>query len=273
MPKIQIDKDTELFYTDYGSGLPVILIHGWPLSHKAWEPQTAALTEAGFRVIAYDRRGFGDSSAPWDGYDYDTFAADLNAIITTLKLEKAALVGFSMGGGEVVRYLSRYGSGKVRKAILVASIIPLVKQKEDNPEGVPQKALDEILDALKTDRVAFLTGFSKNFYNYSEAKKTVSKEQLDYDWSIAAHASPRATVEAAKAWMDTDFRREAAKIDVPTLIIHGDSDHTVPIKTSADQAANLIPGNIYKIYKGAPHGLNATHKEQLNKDLIDFLKE
>jgi len=273
MPRISTDKDTELFYVDYGTGQPVILIHGWPLSHKAWESQIAALVEAGFRVIAYDRRGFGNSSAPFESYDYDALASDLNELITQLNLVNVSLVGFSMGGGEVVRYLTKYGDGRVSKAVLIASIIPLVKQKEDNPEGVPQKMLDEILAALQNDRVAFLTGFSKNFYNYTEKNKTVSQEQLDYDWSIAAHASPRATIEAAKAWMDTDFREEAKKINVPTLIIHGDSDNTVPIKTSADQAAELIPDNTYKIYKDGPHGLGVTHKDQLNKDLIAFLKK
>ncbi len=273
MPRISTDKDTELFYVDYGTGHPVILIHGWPLSHKAWESQIAALVDAGFRVVAYDRRGFGSSSAPFESYDYDALASDLNEIITQLNLVNVSLVGFSMGGGEVVRYLTNYGDGRISKAVLIASIIPLVKQKEDNPDGVPQKMLDEILTALRNDRIGFLTGFSKNFYNYTEQNKTVSQEQLDYDWSIAAHASPRATIGAAKAWMDTDFREEAKNISVPTLIIHGDSDNTVPIKTSADQAARLIPGNTCKIYKDGAHGLNVTHKDQLNKDLIEFLEQ
>jgi non-heme chloroperoxidase len=272
MPKIKIDSKDELFYVDYGTGRPIVLIHGWPLSHKAWESQIASLVEAGFRVIAYDRRGFGRSSAPWDGYDYDTFAADLNELITQLNLTDVSLVGFSMGGGEVVRYLTRYGSSKIQSAVLIASIIPLVKQKDDNPEGVPQNVLDDILASLEKDRPAFLTGFGKNFYNYSEKEKSVSSEQLHYDWSIAVHASPRATIGAAKAWMDTDFREEAKKIDVPTLIIHGDSDNTVPIATSAEQAAKLIPNNTFKIYKNGSHGLNATHKDQLNADLIAFFK-
>lgn len=273
MPKIAASDNTELFYVDYGSGKPVVLIHGWPLSHKAWEPQIPALVDAGFRVIALDRRGFGNSSASWEGYDYNTFASDLNELITQLNLSGVALVGFSMGGGEVVRYLTNYGSGRVDKAVLIASIIPVLKQHDDNPEGVPQDVLDGILEALQTDRAAFLSGFHQNFYNYSEKDETVSKEHLQYDWSIAVHASPRATIGAAKAWMDTDFRDEAKKIDVPTLIIHGDSDNIVPIKTSADQAAKLIPDNAYKIYKNGSHGLNATHKDQLNQDLIEFLKK
>jgi len=271
MPKLNVAKDVDIFYVDYGTGRPVVLIHGWPLSHKAWESQIAALVDAGFRVIAYDRRGFGKSSAPGEGYDYDTFASDLNQIMTQLDLREAGLVGFSMGGGEVVRYLSTYGSDRVRKAVLVASIIPLVAQKDDNPNGVPQNVFDDILRALKTNRPAFLTGFGKNFYNYSEDKQTVTPEQLHYDWSIAVHASPIATIGAAKAWMDTDFREESKNIKVPTLIIHGDSDNTVPIATSADQAAKIIPNNEYKIYKDGAHGLNVTHADQLNKDLIAFL--
>lgn len=273
MPNISLEKGGELFYVDYGTGRPVILIHGWPLSHKAWEPQITALVNAGFRVIAYDRRGFGNSFAPWDGYNYDTFASDLNEIITQLELKDVSLVGFSMGGGEVVRYLTNYGSNKIHKVAIVASIIPVIKQKDDNPDGVPQEAFDEILGELESNRPAFLTGFTKNFYNYSEKDKSVSEEQLQYDWSIAVHASPNATIGAAKAWMDTDFRKEAEKIDVPTLIVHGDSDNTVPIKTSAEQAAKLIPDNKLKVYKNGSHGLNVTHKDQLNKDLIEFFKK
>ncbi|GAA4430930.1 alpha/beta hydrolase [Ravibacter arvi] len=272
MAKIILKNDIEIFYTDLGHGKPVILIHGWPLSHKAWEPQVAALTEAGFRVIAYDRRGFGKSSAPSEDYDYDSFAADLNELINRLDLSDVTLVGFSMGGGEVVRYLTRYGNKRIAKAALVASIIPSIKQTDVNPEGVPQKVLDDIIASIKKDRPAFLTGFGKNFYNYSEQAKSVSPEQLHYDWSIAVNASPLATIGAAKAWMDTDFTEEAKKIGVPTLIIHGDADQTVPIQTSGDKAAKLIPGSIYKVYKNAPHGLNITHRDQLNTDLIEFLK-
>ena len=272
MPKIAIAEDSELFYTDQGSGRPIILIHGWPLSHKAWESQISTLVNAGFRVIAYDRRGFGQSGAHWKAFDYDALADDLNELITQLNLSGVCLVGFSMGGGEVVRYLSRYGSSKIYKAALVASIIPLVKQKPDNPDGVPQSVFDEILDSLENNRPAFLTGFLKNFYNYTPENKSVSEEQLQYDWTIAVHASPAATIDAAKAWMDTDFREEAKKIDVPVLIVHGDSDNTVPIKTSAEQAASLISNSTLKVYEKGSHGLNLTHKNQLNQDLIEFFK-
>ena len=272
MPKLTVSEGVKLNYVDYGTGRPVILIHGWPLSHKAWEAQIATLVEEGFRVIAYDRRGFGDSCSPWDGYEYDTFADDLHALITQLSLKDVTLVGFSMGGGEVVRYLSRHGSKNVKSAALVASIVPLVKKKADNPAGVPQEALDGIQKEIIENRPAFLKQFVQNFYNYTAKKETVSAEQIQYDWSVAVHASPRATLLAAQAWMDTDFREEAKKIDVPTLIIHGDADQLVPIETAGNQAAELIPGNTYKVYKDGPHGLNLTHKEQFNKDLVAFLK-
>lgn len=263
----------DIFYEDYGEGQPVILIHGWPLSRKSWEHQVWKIVEAGYRCISYDRRGFGISSFPWNGYDYSSLASDLNEIIKQLELEDAIIVGFSMGGGEVVRYCTDYGTDKIAKAALISSIIPLVKQKEDNPTGVPEKDLLGIKDALENDRVGFLKEFSKGFYNYDENKDKVSQAQLDYDFIVASHASPRGTIEAAKAWMHTDFRDELKNVDVPTLIIHGDADNTVPIETSAKQAAEGISNNTFHIIKDAPHGLNITHKEELNNLLIKFLDE
>lgn len=267
-------EQVDIFYEDYGTGQPVILIHGWPLSRKSWEQQVWKIVEEGFRCISYDRRGFGTSSAPWDGYDYSALASDLNAIIEDLKLKDAIIVGFSMGGGEVVRYLTDYGSGKIAKAALISSIIPLVEQKADNPDGVPEKDLKGIIDALQKDRVGFLKGFSKGFYNYKENKEDkVSEAQLDYDFTITSFASPRATIQTALAWMHTDFRPELKNVDVPTLIVHGDADGTVPIETTANQAAKGIKDNTFEIIKGAPHGLNVTHTEELNKILISFLKK
>ncbi len=265
-------ENVKIHYQDCGSGQPVILIHGWPLSHRAWESQTSEIVDAGFRCISYDRRGFGISSSPWDGYDYSSLASDLNELITQLKLDKVILVGFSMGGGEVVRYFTDYGDSKVSKAVLISSIIPLVKQRADNPDGVPEKDLKDIMNALNTDRVGFLKGFHKNFYNYNDNKDKVSKAQLDYDWTIASYASPRATMEAAKAWAETDFRPELKNVTVPTLIVHGDADKIVPIKSAGDQAAKGIKNNTYKIIKNGPHGLNVTHTAELNKILISFLK-
>ncbi|MEO6348620.1 MAG: alpha/beta hydrolase [Aquaticitalea sp.] len=265
-------QSVDLYYQDYGSGQPVILIHGWPLSHRAWESQVTDIVEAGFRCISYDRRGFGVSSAPWESYDYSALASDLNELITQLKLKDAIIVGFSMGGGEVVRYFTDYGGKNIKKAALISSIIPLVKKKSDNPDGVPEKDLNGIMDALKTDRVGFLKDFHKNFYNYDKNKEKVSKAQLQYDWTIASYASPHATIETAKGWAGTDFRPELKNVTVPTLIVHGDADNIVPIKTAGDQAAKGIKNNTYKVIKGAPHGLNVTHTKELNKILISFLK-
>ena len=275
MPRI-INKSTTpevgIHYVDYGAGDPIVLIHGWPLSHKAWEKQTSALVAAGFRVIAYDRRGFGQSDAPWESYDYDTLASDLNALITQLDLQRVNLVGFSMGGGEVVRYLTRYGADRINKVALVASIIPLVKQKPDNADGVPDSALQGILDALQHDRLGFLANFHPAFYNVKEDHQPVNQQQLAYDFSISSHAAPHATIGAAKAWMDTDFRPECEKLQVPALIIHGLADETVPIATSAKQAATLIPNSQLVVYDDAPHGLNITHAKRLNEDLVAFFK-
>ena len=262
----------ELFYQDYGQGKPVILIHGWPLSHQSWEGQIRILVEEGFRVIAYDRRGFGRSSQPWGDYDYTTLAGDLRQLILHLDLKDVTLVGFSMGGGEVVRYFTEFGADRISKAALIASIIPLVAQKDDNPSGVPQKALDEILDALKTDRLGFLKEFHKNFYNFKKNAEGVSEANLEFDFSVASHASPIATIKAAEAWAGTDFREELENVVVPTLIVHGDEDNIVPFKTSAEQAAKGIADNKYHLIEGAPHGLNLTHGDQLSKLLLDFLR-
>lgn len=267
------EESVDIYYEDYGEGEPVILIHGWPLSRRSWEQQVWKIVESGFRCISYDRRGFGVSSAPWNHYDYSTLASDLHEIIEQLKLENCIICGFSMGGGEVIRYFTDYKSDKIAKAVLISSIIPLVKQKEDNPSGVPAQNLEGILDALENDRVGFLQNFHKGFYNFEDNKDKVSEAQLHYDWSIASHASPRATIETAKAWMHTDFRTELPNVDKPTLIIHGDADQTVPIETSADQAARGILNNRYEIIKGAPHGLNVTHAKELNELLIAFFKE
>lgn len=270
---IQRGENVYLNYQDYGQGQPVILIHGWPLSHKMWENQVQAIVDAGFRCIAYDRRGFGDSDRPWLNYDYTALARDLHALIEQLDLWDCVLVGFSMGGGEVVRYLSMFGDERVDKAVLISSIIPMVKKTDDNPDGVPEKKLNEIMEALQTKRVTFLAEFSKQFYNYSDNKDKVSRELLRYDWTITAAASPRATIETAKAWANTDFRSELRNVNVPTLIVHGDADQIVPIETSSDQASKEIRQNKYIKLKGAPHGLFLTHKEELNIALLSFLRQ
>ena len=269
----QAAETVDIHYQDYGTGQPVILIHGWPLSHRAWEGQVPAIVEAGFRCITYDRRGFGISSAPWEAYDYSALASDLDELITQLDLTDCIIVGFSMGGGEVVRYCTDYGVNRIAKAALISSIIPLVKQKGDNPDGVPEDALQEIMQALQTDRVGFLEGFHKNFYNYDKNQDKVSEAHLHYDWTIAAYASPRATVQAAKAWAETDFRPELKNVTVPTLIVHGDDDQVVPIETAGKQAAEGIADNQFEVIAGGPHGLNVTHRQQLNELLLAFLRK
>lgn len=267
----QSSKELHLFYEDMGSGSPVILIHGWPLSHEMWEYQCAFLVNNGYRVISYDRRGFGKSGHTGDAYDYDTLASDLNDLITELNPSSVALVGFSMGGGEVVRYLSKYGSEKISKIALVSSIIPYMLKTDDNPDGVPQEKFNEFETNLKQDRPAFLETFGKQFYGVNLVSHPVSSAFLQWTQTLALIASPKATLEAMRAFAYTDFRSELASITVPTLIIHGDSDKTVPIETSAYAAAKGIPNAKLIVYEGAPHGLFATEMETLNQDLLTFI--
>ena len=267
----QDDQNVQLYYEDLGSGQPIILIHGWPLSGKSWEMQIPVLLNLGYRVISYDRKGFGKSSPSLDGYDYDGLAKDLHEIITQLELKNVILFGFSMGGGEVVRYITNYGTENIDKVALISSIIPIVKQKDDNPDGVPQEKLDEIMNALKTDRITFLESFHKDFYNVGLLSKTVSQKQLDYDWAIASFANPIATIKCAESWANTDFRPELKNVTVKTLIVHGDSDNIVLIDTAGKQAAQGIVNNDFMIIEGAPHGLNVTHGEELNGIISRFL--
>jgi non-heme chloroperoxidase len=268
---LEVSPKVRLHVKDYGSGKPVILIHGWPLSGDMWEYQVNHLVESGFRVIAYDRRGFGKSSQPWDGYDYDTLTDDLKEIIEQLKLEHITLVGFSMGGGEVIRYFSRYGGAKVTKAVLISSVAPFLMQTDDNPHGVPKKIFEEITTAIKDDRIGFLEDFGKKFFGVTALHHPVSSPLLNYYSMVASMASPRATLQCANAFSTTDFRAEMTYINVPTLIIHGDADKTVPIESSSDITAKLISANEYKVYEGAPHGLFYTEKEKLNEDLVKFI--
>ncbi|WP_025763643.1 alpha/beta fold hydrolase [Dyadobacter tibetensis] len=274
--KIKIKTDQgkiKLHYVELGVGQPIVFIHGWPLSHKMWEPQLQFFADHGFRSIAYDRRGFGDSEAPKEGYDYTLLAEDLHQILVTLDLKNVILCGFSMGGGEVVRYLTRYGAERIDKVILMGSIIPLVKRKPDNPAGVAEEDLAGIIDSLKNNRIPFLKEFGKGFLNYDSHKGTVPEALLDYNFSIAAHASPIATIQCAEAWAHTDFRSELMNVTVPTLIIHGDADAIVPIATSGDQAATGIKNNRYVVIKGGSHGLNITHRDEVNTAMLDFLRQ
>ena len=261
----------ELFYEDWGTGNPVVFIHGWPLDHQMWEYQTRVLPAMGLRCIVYDRRGFGKSDKPWSGYDYDTFADDLKAVLDHLDLENVTLVGFSMGGGEVVRYFSRHGGKRVSKIVLLASIAPFTLKTEDNPDGVPKEVFDGIITALEKDRADFLTGLLKVFYGVNENSQPVSQSMLNWNLALGMQASPKATIDCVRAFGETDFRSEMGSINVPALVIHGDADNIVPIKPTGEHAAQLIPNAIYKIYKGAPHGLLVTEKDQFNADLVEFI--
>ena len=271
MTTITTDDGTELYVNDWGHGRPVVLIHGWPLDADMWSGQASFLALHGFRVIAYDRRGFGRSSQPWDGYTYDTLADDLAAIIDQLALSDVTLVGFSMGGGEVARYLSRHGSGKVAKAVLVSAVTPYLLKTSDNPTGVDQGVFDKILAGIEEDRPHFFAGFGADFYGNSLLRKRVSAEMLQWMLQIAMMASHRATIECAKAFAMTDFRPDMAAFTMPTLIIHGTADATVPIDSSGRVAARMIAGSKLIEYDDEPHGLNVTAKDRLNADLLAFI--
>jgi non-heme chloroperoxidase len=275
MPYIAVGKensgDIELYYEDHGTGKPVVLIHGWPLSGRSWEKQVAVLLDAGYRVITYDRRGFGDSSKPASGYDYDTFAADLDTLMTRLDLRDAALVGFSMGGGEVARYLGANGSTRVSKAVFIAAVPPMLLKTPDNPGGVDGGVFEGIKKAIAADRPAFLSKFLSDFYNVDVlGGKRVSDELVRLSWTIAAGASPKGTLDCVSAW-GTDFRKDLARIDVPTLVIHGDADRIVPIAVSGARTREAVKGARLVTVEGGPHGLTWTHAEQVNRDLLDFL--
>ena len=268
---IETATNVKIHIKDYGQGKPVILIHGWPLSNEMWEYQIENLVTNNFRVIAYDRRGFGKSSQPWNGYDYDTLTDDLQQIIEQLKLENATLVGFSMGGGEVVRYLSRYSGKGVSKIILVSSITPFRLKTEENPDGKSMEEGKKTADAIKDDRIGFLNDFGKNFFGISLVSKPLSTPLLEYYRMLCSVASPHATLECAKSFSTTDFRQEMINIDIPTLIIHGDNDKIVPIESSSEKSAKLIRNSKFIVYEDAPHGLFYTHKERLNADIVEFI--
>ena len=275
MGSITIGKENsssiDLHYEDHGAGRPVVLIHGYPLSGRSWEKQTTALLQAGFRVITYDRRGFGQSSQPATGYDYDTFAADLNQVLTQLDLSVVALVGFSMGGGEVARYLGTYGSARVRQAAFLSSIPPFLLKRADNPAGVDGSAFEGIQAAIAKDRLAFLTGFFRDFYNLDLLLgKRISDEVVRDSWNVASGASPVATYACVPTWL-TDFRADLPKIDVPTLVLHGDDDRIVPITVSALRTHDAVQGSKLVVVEGAPHGLLWTYGEEANRALLDFL--
>ena len=260
-----------LYYEDHGSGQPVVLIHGYPLSSASWEKQVPALLDAGHRVIAYDRRGFGKSSQPTTGYDYDTFAEDLHKLVTHLKLRDFALVGFSMGGGEVARYIGKFGSKGVSKAVIIGGVPPFLLKTADNPEGVDGSVFEGIEKAVAADRYAFFTDFFKNFYNTDvNLGKRVSEQAVQASWNVAAIASAKASLACVPTWGE-DFRNDVAKIDVPTLVIHGDADRIVPISAAGQRTAKLINGAELVVIKDGPHNVAWTHADEVNSALVSFL--
>jgi non-heme chloroperoxidase len=262
----------DLYYEDHGSGSPVVLIHGWPLSGASWEKQTNALLAAGYRVITYDRRGFGRSSKPSVGYNYDTFAADLDKVLKKLDLKKVVLVGFSMGSGEVTRYLGKYGAKRVRKAVLIGTLGPCLVKAKDNAEGVDAKVFDDIKAAIRKDRPAFLMEFLRNFYNYDVTGGTlVSERVLEDNWNVAVGASAIGTVACVDCWVE-DFRKNVAKNTVPTLILHGDADRILPPDASSRRQAKMIKNVKYVELPGGPHGVLWTHADRINAELLSFLK-
>lgn len=267
---VENSKPVKIFYEDWGNGKPVILIHGWPVDHNMWEYQMTHLASMGLRCIAYDRRGFGKSDQPWQGYDYTTMAEDLRAVISELDLHDVTLVGFSMAGGEVIRYCHNHCSARISKIILVSSIIPYMMQTDTNPKGVPAEVFEKMEEHLTNDRPAFLADFGKTFFGVNWINHPVSHEILSWMQNLALQASPKATLECMRSFSKTDFREELASIQIPTLVIHGDMDHTVPIEPTGEQAAAAIKGAIYKIYPGAPHGLFITEKEMLASDIRQF---
>ncbi|GGM07517.1 alpha/beta fold hydrolase [Deinococcus aerophilus] len=277
MPHVTVGQENthpiELYFEDHGSGQPVVLIHGYPLNGHSWERQTISLLEAGYRVITYDRRGFGASSQPTTGYNYDTFAADLRALLEHLDLQDVVLVGFSMGTGEVTRYLGQYGSDRVSKAVLIGSIPPFLLKTDDNPEGVDRSVFEGIEQAIRKDRFAYLTDFFKNFYNTDElGGSRISEEAIRASWNVAARASATATLACVATWLE-DFRPDVAKIDVPTLLIHGDADRILPIEATGARLPDLIKGSEYVVVKGGPHNILWTFPDEVNSALLDFLKK
>lgn len=275
MPYVTVGQENsapiEIYYEDHGEGRPVVLIHGFPLSGRAWERQERALLAAGRRVITYDRRGFGRSSRPTTGYDYDTFAADLDKLLTELDLTDTDLAGHSMGGGEIARYLGTYGSARIRKAVIVSGVPPYLLKTPETPDGVPQEVFDEIAAALTADRFGYFTEWNKNFFNLDETLgKRISAEAVQDAWNTAASASPTGTIACVATWI-TDFRADLPKIDIPVLVLHGTADRILPIAATGARTHELIKGAEYVPIEGADHGLCWTYAEEVNAELLRFL--
>ena len=271
MPHIAAQDGTKLYYKDWGEGAPVVLVHGWPVNADMWESQAVFLASQDLRVISYDRRGFGRSDQPWNGYDYDTLAGDLAAVMETLDLHKATLVGFSMGGGEVARYLGKYGSARVARAALVSSVTPYLLKTDDNPEGVPQTVFDGMYQGVQKDRAQFMIDFAGPFFGNGLIDKKVSDGVLQSTLMMAMQGSPRATLECIRAFSETDFRADLKNVTVPLLVVHGTADKTVPIDHAARRIKALVPTSTLIEYDGEAHGLTTTAADKLNQDLLNFI--
>jgi non-heme chloroperoxidase len=266
----QTGEEISIGYSDYGKGQPVVFIHGWPSSREMWEYQLADVVNGGFRVIKYDRRGFGKSSKPWSGYDYDTLAADLNEIINQLNLQKVILVGFSMGGGEVAKYIANFGQNKIDRVVLISTVLPYMLKTENNPDGIDKKVFDDMAVQIKNDRAGFLDDFGKLFFGMSLLSRPLSTPLLNYYLELTTKATQQSTLECANSFSTTDFRNDVTKITVPTLIMHGDSDKVVPFEASSKRTAEMLPHAELIIYQDGPHGIFYTHRELVNKHLLDF---
>jgi len=263
--------DIKLHYEDYGKGKPVILIHGYPLSGRAWEKQIPALLDAGYRVITYDRRGFGNSSQPWSGYDPDTFTEDLHKLVTKLDLHNFVLVGHSMGGEEIAHYIGKYGTKDVSKVVFISAVPPFLRKAGDNPEGLDGSLFEELKNAVIEDRPAFMTKFCTDFYNMDVFEgKRVSKQAYQASWNTAIEASPKGSIDCVETW-GTDFREDLKRIDIPTLVIHGDQDRIVPFPNSGKRMPDFVKDSKLVVVKDGPHGIAWTHAEEVNRELLDFL--
>jgi non-heme chloroperoxidase len=273
MPYVTTADKTEIYYKDWGKGRPVVLLHGWPLSSDSWEDQALAFANAGYRVIAYDRRGFGRSSQPWDGYDYDTLTDDLAAVLNHCHVSEAALFGFSMGGGEVARYMTKYSGAGVAQAGLIASIVPYKLKTPDNPYGTDESVLNDTAAAIKDDRAKFFAEFFKKFYGVGKTgSRQVSEQVLQNSWNVAMQAGLNSTLACAQSFFKTDLRPDLASFKVPTIVIHGTRDENVPIESSGRPAAAGIKNATLIEYEGSPHGVLATDKRRVTEDLLRFLK-
>ena len=272
MSTIKTHDGTEIYYKDWGTGQPVVFSHGWPLNADMWEYQMTFLASRGYRVVAHDRRGFGRSSQPWTGYDYDTFADDLAAVINHLDLKNIIIVGHSMGGGEVARYIGRHGTKRVAKAVLIGAVTPFLLKTADNPTGLDMSVFDGLRAGIAADRLQFFADVSQAFYGANRPGAKVSKGTLDWFFGMSELATYKSCYDCVKAFSETDFRGDLKKFDIPTLVVHGDDDQIVPIAVSAMLSSKLVKNATLKVYPGAPHGLCSTLKDKVNADLLAFIK-